>query len=77
MCIRDRQYHAGIIKTDGVSPSPGGEEYIQFIKEIKDIRKQYKPEAPRANESDFGHFEPLFLVPVISTNAVTLSLIHI
>ncbi|MGB3006811.1 MAG: beta-galactosidase [Chitinophagaceae bacterium] len=39
------QYHSGVIKTDGVTPSPGGEEYIQFIKEIKDIRKQYKPEA--------------------------------
>lgn len=39
------QYHAGAITTDGVTPSPGGEDYIQFIKEIKDIRKQYKPEA--------------------------------
>lgn len=39
------QYHSGVIKTDGVTPSPGGEDYIQFIKEIKDIRKQYKPEA--------------------------------
>ncbi|MEQ1798766.1 MAG: beta-galactosidase [Lacibacter sp.] len=39
------QYHSGVIKTDGVTPSPGGEEYIQFIKEIKGIRKQYKPEA--------------------------------
>lgn len=37
------QYHAGIMKTDGVTPSPGGEDYAQFIKEIKELRKQYKP----------------------------------
>lgn len=37
------QYHAGIMLTDGVTPSPGGEEYMQFMKEIKVLRKQYKP----------------------------------
>jgi beta-galactosidase len=37
------QYHSGIIKTDGVTPSPGGEEYMQFMKEIKQLRKAYKP----------------------------------
>jgi beta-galactosidase len=37
------QYHAGIIVTDGVTASPGGEEYMLFIKEIKELRKQYKP----------------------------------
>lgn len=36
------QYHAGIIQTDGVTPSPGGEEYMQFIKEIKALRKLYR-----------------------------------
>ncbi len=39
------QYHSGIIKTDGVTPSPGGEEYMQFMKEISELRKQYKPGA--------------------------------
>jgi len=39
------QYHAGIMLTDGVTPSPGGEEYMQFMKEIKELRKQYKPGA--------------------------------
>src|SRR5665647_924252 len=39
------QYHAGVILTDGVTPSPGGEEYMQFMKEIKDLRKQYNPNA--------------------------------
>ena len=37
------QYHSGVIQTDGVTPSPGGEEYMQFIKEIKELRKLYKP----------------------------------
>jgi len=37
------QYHSGIIQTDGVTPSPGGEDYMQFMQEIKELRKQYKP----------------------------------
>ncbi|MCW0484531.1 beta-galactosidase [Gaoshiqia sediminis] len=37
------QYHSGIMQTDGVTPSPGGEDYVQFMKEIKELRKQYKP----------------------------------
>lgn len=37
------QYHSGIILPDGVTPSPGGEEYMQFMKEIKDLRKLYQP----------------------------------
>ena len=37
------QYHAGVIKTDGVTPSQGGEEYMQFMKEIKELRQLYKP----------------------------------
>jgi beta-galactosidase len=37
------QYHSGVIQTNGVTPSAGGEDYIQFIKEIKALRKQYKP----------------------------------
>ena len=40
------QYHAGVIKTDGVTPNPGGEEYIQFNKEVKQLSKWYKPNAP-------------------------------
>ncbi len=31
------QYHSGIMQNDGVSPSEGGKEYIQFIKEIKQL----------------------------------------
>jgi len=36
------QYHSGIIQTDGITPSPGGEDYMQFMKEVKELRKQYK-----------------------------------
>ena len=39
------QYHSGVILTDGITPSPGGEDYMQFMKEIKELRKQYKPNA--------------------------------
>ncbi|HLP18602.1 MAG TPA: beta-galactosidase [Bacteroidota bacterium] len=39
------QYHSGIVKTDGVSLSPGGEEYAQFIGELKNLRKQYTSDA--------------------------------
>lgn len=37
------QYHAGIMLPDGVTPSPGGRDYMQFMSEIKELRKQYKP----------------------------------
>ena len=37
------QYLSGILLTDGVTPSPGGEEYMQFMQEIEELRKQYKP----------------------------------
>ncbi|HEX9152326.1 MAG TPA: beta-galactosidase trimerization domain-containing protein, partial [Flavobacterium sp.] len=39
------QYHAGIMKPDGVTLSPGGKEYVQFMKEVKSLRKEYKPNA--------------------------------
>ena len=37
------QYHAGVIQTDGVTPSQGGKDYMQFMKEVTELRKQYKP----------------------------------
>jgi beta-galactosidase len=37
------QYHSGIVKTDGVTLSPGGEEYMQFIRELKELRKLRQP----------------------------------
>lgn len=37
------QYHYGIVGTDGVTVTPGGKEYMQFIKEIRQLRQQAKP----------------------------------
>jgi hypothetical protein len=34
-----------VIQTNGVTPSPGGEDYIQFNKEINELRQQYQPGA--------------------------------
>lgn len=39
------QYHAAVIKTDGVTPSQGGIEYIQFNREIRELRQHYQPGA--------------------------------
>jgi beta-galactosidase len=39
------QYHAGVIKTDGVTLSQGGQEYVQFIKELKTLRQAVKADA--------------------------------
>jgi len=39
------QNEGAAIKTDGVTPSQGGEEYIQFNKEVQELRKQYQPNA--------------------------------
>jgi beta-galactosidase len=39
------QYHYGIVGTDGVTPTPGGLEFSQFIKEINGLRKKYDAKA--------------------------------
>lgn len=38
------QYHYGIMKTDGITVSRSGNEYIKVIKELKELRTAYKPE---------------------------------
>lgn len=44
------QYHYGIVGTDGVTVTPGGREYEQFMKEIKQLRgKCAKREAKPAD----------------------------
>ena len=40
----------GIVGTDGVTPSDGGEEYIEFMKELKTIRAK-RPENPKMPEA--------------------------
>lgn len=39
------QYHGAIIQTDGTTPSPGGEEYMQFMQEMKQLRQHYRKDA--------------------------------
>jgi beta-galactosidase len=39
------QYHAGIVGTDGVTPSRGGKEYSQVISEIGSLRTRYDAKA--------------------------------
>ncbi|MCS7005663.1 MAG: beta-galactosidase [Cytophagales bacterium] len=34
-------YHAGIMETDGVTLARGGKEYVQFIKEIEQLKTKY------------------------------------
>ncbi|HPS13080.1 MAG TPA: beta-galactosidase trimerization domain-containing protein, partial [Prolixibacteraceae bacterium] len=38
------QYHYGIVGPDGVTPTPGGREYSQFIDEVNLLRKNYDPQ---------------------------------
>lgn len=44
------QYHYGIVGPDGVTVTPGGQEYVQFIREIKQLRQVATPgvKAPAA-----------------------------
>jgi beta-galactosidase len=37
------QYHYGIVGTDGVTPTPGGKEFSQFISEVNTLREKYNP----------------------------------
>jgi beta-galactosidase len=39
------QYHSGIIKSDGVTPSQGGLEFELVIKEMNELKKHYQPNA--------------------------------
>ncbi|HZL11675.1 MAG TPA: beta-galactosidase [Prolixibacteraceae bacterium] len=39
------QFHYGIVGPDGVTPTPGGKEFSQFIKEIKILREKYDSKA--------------------------------
>ncbi|MBN2265797.1 MAG: beta-galactosidase [Candidatus Aminicenantes bacterium] len=38
-------YHAGIVGPDGVTPSPGGLEFVRTIKEMRELRRLYDPDA--------------------------------
>ncbi|HEY7303501.1 MAG TPA: beta-galactosidase [Bryobacteraceae bacterium] len=38
-------YHKGLAETDGVTPSPGGREFAQAMREVVELRKHYDPDA--------------------------------
>lgn len=44
------QYHYGIIGPDGVTPSTSGAEYIKVINELKQLKKDYDPNAKIPSE---------------------------
>lgn len=44
-------YHYGIVGPDGSTVTSGGQEYVQFIKDIKTLRKDYNPKAK--NPTDY------------------------
>ncbi len=39
------QFHYGIVGTDGVTPSTGGEQFSQVAHEMRVLREQFKPDA--------------------------------
>lgn len=39
------QFHYGMVGTDGVTESSGGKQYRQFMTELRELRKHYKPGA--------------------------------
>jgi beta-galactosidase len=39
------QYHKGLAETDGVTPSPGGREYAEAMRDVVELRKHYNPNA--------------------------------
>jgi beta-galactosidase len=43
-------YHHGIVGTDGVTPSPGGKEYVQAIEDVKLLRKSAPASAAEPKE---------------------------
>ncbi|NDP19556.1 MAG: beta-galactosidase [Paludibacter sp.] len=45
------QYYTGMVGPDGVTDTPGGLEWIQFIKDMKKVRELYEPDAK--NPSDY------------------------
>ena len=38
-------YHKGLVETDGVTPSPGGQEYAEAMRDVIKLRGLYKPDA--------------------------------
>ena len=44
------QFHYGMVGTDGVTELTGGQQYSEFMKEIRELRKLYKPNTKMPTE---------------------------
>jgi len=44
------QFHYGMVGTDGVTELSGGQQYSEFMKEIRELRKLYKPNVKMPTE---------------------------
>ncbi|MCE1155775.1 MAG: beta-galactosidase trimerization domain-containing protein, partial [Bacteroidales bacterium] len=44
------QFHYGMVGTDGITESTGGKQYRQFMTELRELRKHYKPGSPMPAE---------------------------
>lgn len=44
------QFHYGMVGTDGITPLNGGQQYSEFIGEIRELRKLYQANAPMPKE---------------------------
>jgi beta-galactosidase len=40
--VGNEQYHKGLVETDGVTPSPGGLEYAQAMRDVVKLRERYR-----------------------------------
>jgi beta-galactosidase len=41
----NEQYHKGLVETDGVTPSPGGREYAEAMRDVISLRAKFRPDA--------------------------------
>jgi beta-galactosidase len=64
-------YHAGIVGTDGVTPTRGGTEYAQFIGEIRRLREKADP-AARVPEG-YARRATAILIDTDSIQAIALN----
>ena len=44
------QFHEGMVNTDGVTETSGGKQYRQFMSEIKELRKLFRPDVRMPKE---------------------------
>jgi len=64
-------YHYGIVGTDGVTPTPGGKEYAQFIGEVRQLRGKAAPGVPPP--ADYARRKTAVLIDTDSIQAINLN----